>query len=252
MGRLENKVAIVTGAGQGIGRGISIAFAKEGAKIVVSDKNETTAAGTADEIKEMGLKAISIKCDVSIRSEVEKTVKFAIDSYNGLDILVNNAGAGWDLMSFEDTTEAHMRQTLEINLMGTFYFMQVCFPYLKKKGGKIINMASPAGTEGMPNCCAYAAAKEGVRALTRVTAKEWGRYGINVNVICPFAQTPALDMVYKANPGLVKMQAAMIPLGRIGDSEKDIGGVALFLATEDSAFITGHTLMADGGAYILR
>jgi len=250
MGILDGKTAIVTGAGQGVGRGIALALAKEGAAVVIAEINEEAGTSTANEIKQLGMKALVVTCDVRKREEVEAVVAAAVDEFGTVDILVNNAQASkW--APFEDHTDEDMALALESGLMGTFYFMQTCLPYLKKRGGKIINLASGAGIIGLENFVGYAAAKEGIRAVTRVAAREWGKHNINVNVICPMANSPGMIGWTEAMPDEYKAVMATVPLGRIGDCERDIGRVAVFLAGPDSDYVTGHTMMTDGGQHIL-
>jgi len=252
MGKLETKVAIVTGAGQGIGRGIALALAKEGAMVAVVENNADTCLRTANEIKALGCVALPVICDVRRREKVEAAVSAVVKEFGTIDILVNNAQATRDQVLLEDTTDDDMALALESGLLATFYFMQACFPYLKAKGGKIINIGSAAGLDGYAGWAAYAAAKEGIRALTRVAAHEWGKYRINSNDICPMANSPKMQSWGAAFPDLLNAMLALVPLGRLGDCENDIGRAAVFLASSDSDYITGHTLMVDGGHTILR
>lgn len=247
MGLLNNKIAIVTGAGQGIGRGIALAMAKEGAIIVIVELNKDTADQTADEIKSLGGRALAITCNVRKRDEVDVAVAATIKEFGTVDILVNNAQTARANVSFEDTTDEDMALTLESGFMGTFYFMQACFPYLKEHGGKVINLGSSAGTEGLVGHTAYAAGKEAIRGLSRVAAHEWGKYKINVNVICPAANSPGWQSWAKSYPEQVNAALARNPMGRVGDCEKDIGRTAVFLASADSDYISAHTFMVDGG-----
>ncbi len=252
MGKLSEKIAIVTGSGQGIGRAIAIAVASKGAAVVIAEKNPETCLRTAAEIRAFHFPVLSAVCDVSKRAQVENVVKLTIEEFGAVDILVNNAQTLVNHKPFEDTTDADMNLALSTGLMGTFYFMQACFPHLKKHGGKIINVASSAGTEGLPGFAAYGSAKEGIRALTRVAAREWGKYKINVNVICPFANSPFNVTWSEEHPKEYKALLARVPLQRRGDCEKDIAPAVVFLASSDSDYITGQTIMLDGGQFILR
>lgn len=252
MGKLDGKTAIVSGAGQGVGRGIALALAKEGANVVIAEINGETAEITSQEIKSFQGRSIPCVCDVRKREEVNETVQMAFDKFGWVDILVNNAQAMRNNVPFEDTTDEDIALALESGLMATFYFMQSCFPYFKKNGGKIINIGSAAGTEGHPGWAAYAAAKEGIRALTRVAAHEWGKHRINVNAICPLAQTPKMKAWSDSSPEVLSMMLMTVPMGRLGHCENDIGRVAVFLASADSDYVTGQTIMVDGGQSMLR
>lgn len=247
MGVLDGKVAIVTGAGQGIGRGIALAFAKEGAVVSILELNPETGARTADEIRVLAGRVLAIRCDVGKRVEVNAAVSATVREFNTVDILVNNAMA-YDIALLEHTTDDQITKVLNSALLGTFYCMQACFPYLKEKGGKIINFASSAGTEGLVAHAAYSAAKAAIAGLTRTAALEWAPYKINVNAIAPVAATPAWE-VFKAAHSAEEIAAILArnPMGRMGDPEKDIGRVAVFLAGPDSDYITSRTLMVDGG-----
>lgn len=247
MGVLDGKVAIVTGAGQGIGRGIALALAKEGAAVVIAEMNEEAAGSTASEIKELGMKALAITCNVRKRQDVEAVVAAAVDEFGTIDILVNNAQAARPA-PLEEHTDEDMALALESGLMGTFYFMQTCFPYFKEHGGKIINFASGAGLLGLANFASYAATKEGIRGLTRVASREWGKHNINVNVVCPCGNSPGQIWWAETMPDQYQAFLATVPMGRIGDCEKDIGRAVVFLASPDSDYITGQTIMVDGGS----
>ncbi len=253
MDRMQGKVALVTGAAQGIGRGIATAYAKAGASVVLAGRTAEKVEALENELKALSLSAAAVGCDVSRQEDVKAAIQFAVDTFGGLDVLVNNAGACYnDHQPFEATTTEFFQQGVDTNLLGTFWAMQEALPHLKKTRGFIINVASAAGTNGAAYLAAYAATKEGVRALTRTAAKEWGHFGINVNVICPYAKTPAWEAFEQQRPEEYAQTLREIPLGYLGDCEKDIGPVAVFLATDDSRYITDHTIMVDGGWEVLR
>jgi len=252
VGKLDGKVAIISGAGQGVGRGIALALAKEGAAVVIAELNPETCQRTAEEIRALGGRSLGVTTDVRRRKQVNAAVAAAVKEFGTVDILVNNAQAMRNQVLFEDTTDEDMALALESGLMASFYFMQACFPYFKEHGGKIISLASAAGLHGHAGWTAYATAKEGIRALTKVAAHEWGQYKINVNVICPMAATPNWEAWGSANPELRDAVIAGIPLGRMGDCETDIGRAVVFLASSDSDYITGLTMMVDGGQMILH
>jgi NAD(P)-dependent dehydrogenase (short-subunit alcohol dehydrogenase family) len=253
MPRLTGRVALVTGAGQGIGRGIALAMAREGADIAVVERIADTAESTAEEIRAIGRRSIAVPCDVRTRAACQGAVDLTLEKLGGVDILVNNAGwskTGVPLMQADDD---QFTRTLEINTMATFWFMQLCQPHLiARGGGSIINFGSGAGTQGLPGEGPYAAAKEAIRGLTRVAANEWGPQGIRVNVICPFASSPGMVAWSEMDPKGYAATIGRIPLRRAGDCERDIGGVAVFLASDDSAYVTGQTMMVDGGMGSVR
>jgi len=252
MGRLDGRVAIVSGAGTGIGRGIALSLAREGAGVCVAELDPAAAARTAKEIESSGGQALAVATDVRRRSEVEIAVDATLGAFGAVDILVNNAQAMRKNVSFEATTDEDMKLALESGTLATFYFMQTCLPHMKTRGGKIINLASAAGLGGIPGWTSYAVAKEGIRALTKVAAQEWGEFGIQVNAIAPLARTASFKEWGEAHPMLLEAMTSSIPLGRVGDPERDIGAVAVFLASSDSDFVTGMTVMVDGGQYILH
>jgi NAD(P)-dependent dehydrogenase (short-subunit alcohol dehydrogenase family) len=246
---LANKVAIVTGAGQGIGRAIAIAMTKAGARVSVVDLNPSTAKAVAAELGEHGEPGLAIKCDVSQRVQVRSAVEQTVSERGGVDILVNNAHNLRDIQkSFLDADEDHLLQHLTSGFFGTFYFLQESYAYLKTRQGSVVNFGSAAGVLGLPHHFSYAATKEAIRATTRVVAKEWGPEGIRVNAICPAAYDTQASRPYIASLSDEGRDAfaAQIPLRRFGTAD-DIASVAVFLASDASGYITGHTLMVDGG-----
>lgn len=252
MGKLSDRVAIVTGSGQGIGRGIALELARDGADVVVVDMNPESAARTAEEVEAVGRRALARPTDVQHRDQVEACVSEVDAAFGRVDILVNCAQIQRQQVPFEETTDQDMQVVLGSGLMGTFYFMQACFPLLRRRGGKIVNVASAAGLVGYAGWASYAVAKEGIRALTKVAANEWGQHKINVNAICPLSITPSMQEWHTNNPELSKAMIESIPLARMGDAERDIGRAVAFLAGPDSDYITGATTMVDGGQTILH
>lgn len=248
MGILQGKVAIITGAGQGIGRGIALAFVKEGAAVAIAEINPQTAASTASEIRKLGGKALDVTCDVGNREQVRKMVDLTVNEFGPVDILVNNAQAIGAYGPVESITDQDVHLTLMSGLLGTLYCSQACFPYMKERGGKIINFGSASGIIGMAGDGIYAATKEAIRGLSRTMATDWAKYKINVNVICPSAPTSAVARWAEAvGPEEAKKLRSRMRLERAGDCERDIGRAAVFLAGPDSDFITAQSLMVDGG-----
>jgi len=242
----------VTGAGRGIGRGVALALASEGASVCIAELDEEAGNSTAEAIHAIGGQAIAVCTDVRSRDEIDAATRATLAEFGSIDILVNNAQAMRQQVSFEETTDDDMNLAYESGALASFRFMQACFPYMKQHGGKIVNFASAAGLAGVPGWTSYAFAKEGIRALTKVAAQEWGRFGINVNVICPLAHSEGSDKWGAENPQLRSAMVDAIPLRRLGDAQQDIGPVVVFLTSSDSDFVTGMTVMADGGQFILH
>lgn len=259
--RLKGKVAIVTGAGRGIGRAIALTYAREGASVVVASRTASTVDAVVGEIASAGGHAHGVVCDVGERNQIEAMVVETLAKYRTVDILVNNAqGFGTAdapagspghvaLETFPDDVWDH---TFRTGLKATLWGMQAVFPTMKAGGGgKIINMGSGNGIVGMKGSAAYNATKEGIRALTRTAAAEWGKFGICVNVIIPNTLTESALDFFASRPGVREKLVGAIPMRRFGDGERDIGPVAVFLASSDSDFVTGQAIHADGGQ-ILR
>jgi len=251
MGKLTGKTAIVTGGGQGVGLGIARAFAEAGASLVLTGRDEAKLAGVTGELEAMGAKVAICAGDVRKRADAEHAVQMAVERFGQLDILVNNAQSSTPGTPFEDMDDETMRLTLESGVLGTIQHMQAAFPHLKERGGSIINFGSREGVHGGLGFGIYAATKEGVRALSRVAAREWGKHNIRVNVICPAALSPIAIKYLAEFPEQAEMYRKEISLGRFGDPETDIGPVAVFLASDDSRYVTGQTINADGGQIML-
>ena len=249
--KLKDKAVIITGGAGGIGSGMAKAMVKEGAKVAIVDLNEEQGNAVLSELQEISPDSMFIKADLTEREKLHEIVDTVVDKYGKLDVLVNNAHASRQV-NFEDTTQADMDFSFDTGFYPTFYLMQSAFPHLKESKGSVINFASGAGLEGQKTQTAYAAAKEAIRAISKVAANEWGEYGINVNIISPIAMTPGVEAWSKEHPETFEAIVSKVPMKRWGDPEKDIGPIAVFLASEDSNYMTGQTLMADGGSIQIR
>jgi len=243
VGKLDGKVALITGAGSGMGRATALLFAREGARVVVADYVPAGGKETVGMIKEAGGEAIFVEVNVSKAADVERMVKETLDIYGRIDILYNNAGVSGRYAFTADTTEEEWDLILNINLKGVFLGSKYTIPVmLEQGGGVIITTASTAALSGSPSLPAYSASKAGVVQLTKTMAMEYGKGNIRVNCICPGAiHTPMLE----ASP-IPLTAGRAFPLGRIGEPE-DIAQAALYLASDDSSFITGQILVVDGG-----
>jgi NAD(P)-dependent dehydrogenase (short-subunit alcohol dehydrogenase family) len=248
MGILDGKVAIVTGAGQGVGEGIAFALADEGASLVVAGRTLSKVDRTRDAIVARGGKAISLLCDVCKPEDIASTVEATLSEFGGIDILVNNAQIVHnDLL--DNLDDRQFTETFDSGPFATFRFMKAVHPHLKARGGgSIINLASSAAVRwDAKGYGVYAAAKQAVRSLTRAAAHEWAADGIRVNVVAPLALTPALEDWMKADPEVTGAFLSGVPLGRVGDPVLDIGRAVVFLVGPDSRYVTALTLPLDGG-----
>lgn len=244
--RLENKVAIITGAGSGIGKASAKLFAKEGAKVVVADLNEEGGQQTVSEIKDGGGEAIFVKTDVSKAEDIDAMVLKCVETYGELDILFNNAGVV-SMGKIDATTEEDWQKVIDVDLKGVFLGCKRAIPEMEKVGkGKIISTASIAGLVGFDGVAAYCAAKGGVVNLTRELALECAPKKINVNAIAPGVIETAMTKDILADPTQKAGMQAGTPYPRLGEPE-DIAYAALYLASDESDFVTGHTLVVDGG-----
>ena len=243
----ENKVAIVTGAGRGIGRGIAIKLAEAGVRVVVVDISLEQARETVEQINKIGNgESIPIQTDISKSSEVKAMVENVVSSFNRIDILVNNAGVRY-IVSLQEMTEEQWKRTIDINLTGTFFCCKyVSEKMVKQKSGKIINISSITGTSGFSNRSAYCASKGGIDALTRALATELAPYNIYVNSIAPSFITSPMIESYAKEPKMINFINNNVLLKRWGEPI-EIANAVLFLASDESDYITGITLPVDGG-----
>lgn len=248
MGKLDNKVAIITGGGKGIGFGIASAFAKEGANLVITGRTVSRLEDAKKNLESYGVRVLPVAADGGHEDEVKAAVKQAVDTFGRIDVLINNAQVSASGVMLKDHTKEQFDLAINSGLYAAFFYMRECYPYLKETKGSVINFASGAGLFGKPGQSSYAAAKEGIRGLSRVAATEWGPDGININVVCPLVYTEQLDAWRKEYPEVYEATIKGIPLGRFGDAEKDIGRICVFLASEDASYISGETFTVQGGS----
>jgi NAD(P)-dependent dehydrogenase (short-subunit alcohol dehydrogenase family) len=245
--RLKNKIAIVTGAGRGIGEAIATRLCAEGAKVALSDIDLPAAQGVSEALNAKGYKTIAVKANVGVKTEVEAMVKETMSAFGGIDILVNNAGMSVVGASAE-LEESRWRTGIDVMLTGVFFCSQATGKeMIKQKSGKIINIASVNGIDAFPERACYCSAKAGVMALTKVLGCEWARYNINVNAIAPgYVETDLVkDLVSKGTLDVAEL-AGRTPNGKLA-SREDIADTVVFLASEDSKHIVGQTIVVDGG-----
>lgn len=252
MGRLQGRVAIVTGAGEGIGRGVARRFAAEGARVLVAELDEERGAAVARELaSEFGAEARFVGTDVGVKADSQAMVAAALEAWGTVDVLVNNAWGGGALSRVERKTDELWEAALHVGLLGPFWAMQAAYPVMAaKRYGRVVNMCSLNGVNAHMGTAEYNVAKEALRTLTRTAAREWAPRGVVCNAICPAAKSAAFSAVMAGHPELVAAADAANPMGCIGDPEEDIAPVAVFLASEDCRYLTGNTLFVDGGSHI--
>jgi NAD(P)-dependent dehydrogenase (short-subunit alcohol dehydrogenase family) len=252
MGRLQSRIAVVTGAGQGLDRGVARRLAREGATVVIADINEDTGPVTRDEIeREFGGKCTFRRTDVGNEADTRALINETAAAFGRIDILINAAQGFTPVSLIEDKTTEMFDYSYRTGLLGTLWAMQAALPYMRRQGdGRIVNFCSLNGVSGELLFSDYNSTKEAIRGLTKSAAREWGRHGIRVNCIAPAGLSPA-HMAYEAqNPEFARRLRKAIALGYVGDPEEDIGGVALMLCSDDSRFVTGMTIYADGGLHL--
>ena len=261
MGYFTGKTVMITGGGRSvlsdgrcgsIGYGIATAYAKEGANLVLTGRNEQKLLDAKEELENLyHIKVLAMQADVTpddvSEERVKNVVKKTIETFGRIDVLINNAQASASGIPLSMQTKDHFDLGIYSGLYATFYYMRECYPYLKETKGSVINFASGAGLFGNAGQCSYAAAKEGVRGLSRVAATEWGKDNINVNVVCPLAMTSQLENFKASYPEAYEKNLKAVPMGRFGDPEKDIGRVCVLLGSQDFKYMSGETITLEGG-----
>lgn len=261
MGYYQGKTVLITGGGRAvlsdgsagsIGYGIAIAFAKEGANLVITGRNKNKLEEAKEELERLyGIRVLPVQADISAGSDNEAVAKSvveqAVETFGGIDVLINNAQASASGVKLIDHTVEQFDLALYSGLYAAFHYMKASYPYLAKAKGSVINFASGAGLFGNFGQSAYAAAKEGIRGLSRVAATEWAKDGINVNVICPLAWTAQLEQFQKAYPDAFEKNVHTPPAGYFGQPEADIGRVCVQICHPDFKYMTGETLTLEGG-----
>ncbi len=249
MKRLEGNVTIITGGGKGIGFGMATAFAREGSNLVLTGRNMERLQQAQQKLeREWGVKVLPVVADGADEEAVKMVVAKTVETFGKIDTLINNAQVSKSGMPLIEHTRADIDMAIFSGIYAAFFYMRECYPCLKVSKGSVINFASGAGLYGKPGQSSYAAAKEGIRGLSRVAATEWGPDGIRVNVVCPLAMTESLQEWKENYPELFAKTIRDIPLGRFADPVEDIGRACVFLASKDASYITGETITLQGGS----
>ena len=249
MKRLNGNVTIITGGGKGIGYGLAEAFAEEGSNLVITGRTEARLIKAKHELEDRyGIEVLPIVADGADEEAIKSVVSQTVEKFGKINTLVNNAQVSKSGLSLVDHTREDFDLAIYSGLYATFFYMKECCPYLEKTHGSVINFASGAGLFGKLGQASYAAAKEGIRGLSRVAASEWGPYEVRVNVVCPLAMTESLQQWKAEYPELYEKTIHGIPLGHFADPKDDIGRVCVFLASEDAHFVTGETITLQGGS----
>lgn len=249
MKRLQNNVTLITGGGKGIGFGLAVAFAREGSNLVLTGRTESRLVAAKEKLEaEYGVEVLSLVADGADENSVKIVVRTALDRFGKLNTLINNAQTSKSGLPLVEHTREDFDLAVHSGLYSAFFYMRECFPALKATRGSVINFASGAGLFGKLGQSSYAAAKEGIRGLSRVAAAEWGPDGVRVNVVCPLAMTESLTQWKEQYPDLFEKTIQGIPLGRFADPVEDIGPVCVFLASDEAHYVTGETITLQGGS----
>jgi len=249
MGRLQDKVAVITGAGTGMGRAMAMLFAKEGARVAVLSRTAANVDRTVRDIVDAGGAAMGITIDISDAPAIKPAIDRVVETLGPVDILVNNAHDVSTVMSHViDLGDAQLQRQFDVGPFAYLHFMQACYPHMAGRYGRVINFASCTGVSGDAGYTPYVMAKEAVRGLTRVAAREWGGEKITVNCILPIAVTPGFTA--NSTQEEIPLEMPVLPIPRFGSPEEDVAPVALFLASADAQYMTGYCMMVDGGHMI--
>lgn len=249
MKRLYGNVTIITGGGKGIGFGLAKAFAREGSDLVLTGRHEGRLVEAKEKLEaEYGISVLPVVADGADECAIRMVVEKAVERFGKINTLINNAQVSKSGLPLIEHTKEDLDLAIYSGLYAAFFYMRECFPYLKETKGSVINFASGAGLFGKLGQSSYAAAKEGIRGMSRVAAAEWGPDGVRVNVVCPLAMTESLQEWKENYPDLFAKTIQGIPLGRFADPRNDIGRVCVFLASEDASYVTGETITLQGGS----
>lgn len=249
---LEDKVAIVTGGGQGLGRAISLVLARRGARVTITGRTPSKLESVVGDVEAAGGTAQAVPGDVGERAAVQRVVEATVRAYGGIDILINNAQTPNPGVTILEVTDDVMETTFRSGALGTLYAMQACHSHLEARGGgSIVNFGSSTAITGDRGFAPYAMTKEAIRSLTRVAANEWGPDGIRVNAVCPAGMSPGSAAFRDADPQRWAKIVRQIPLGRMGDEFDDIANAVAALCSDDFRFLTGATLLLDGGRLLV-
>ena len=249
MKTLEGNVTIITGGGKGIGFGLAEAFAEEGSNLVITGRTQSRLEEAKEKLEEKyGVKVLPIVADGADEEAIKNVVAQAVATFGKINTLINNAQVSKSGLPLIEHTREDFDLAINSGLYAAFFYMRECHSYLKESHGSVINFASGAGLFGKLGQSSYAAAKEGIRGLSRVAAAEWGPDGIRVNVVCPLAMTESLQQWKENFPELFEKTIQGIPLGHFADPKEDIGKVCVFLASDAAHYVTGETITLQGGS----